>query len=428
MGMGMGFQLVRDFNVHQRPLMKRRFQYLFVGIFGLLFLTIFSSGCSNEKSKKPVSAPIPVTVGTVTSKTVPVELRAIGNVQAYSTVTVKSRVAGQIMRVYFKEGDDMKKGDLLFMIDPRPFEAALKQSEANLERDMAQVKQAEANLERDIAQEKNAQVEAERYKTLFERGVVARQQYDKFRTDWEALVATVRAASAAKANAEAAVAADRAAVENAKLQLSYCSIHSPMDGRTGSLIVQSGNIIKENDANLVVINQTTPLYVTFSVPEQNLGEIRKYLAMGKLKVQAIVPNGELFSEEGFISFIDNAVDSQTGTIRLKGTFANREKDLWPGQFVNVVLTLTTEPNAIVVPSQAIQTGQQGQYVFVVKQDLTVESRPVVAGRSVNNETVVPKGLNTDEKVVTDGQLRLYPGAKVEVKNSNSTSAPKQKAP
>ena len=424
----MGFQLVKDFKVHQRTLMKGRFQYLFVGIFGLLFLTFFSSGCSNEKSKKPVSAPIPVTVGTVTSKTVPVELRAIGNVQAYSTVTVKSRVAGQIMRVYFKEGDDMKKGDLLFMIDPRPFEAALKQSEANLERDMAQVKQAEANLERDIAQEKNAQVEAERYKTLFERGVVARQQYDKFRTDWEALVATVRAASAAKANAEAAVAADRAAVENAKLQLSYCSIHSPMEGRTGSLIVQAGNIIKENEANLVVINQITPIYVTLSVPEQNLGEIRKYMATGKLKVQAIVPNDEVFPEEGFISFIDNAVDSNTGTIRLKGTFANREKKLWPGQFVNVVLTLTTEPNAIVVLSQAIQTGQQGQYVFVVKPDFTVESMPVVTGRSVNKETVVRKGLNTDEKVVTDGQLRLYPGARVEIKTPDSAPTNKKKTP
>ena len=424
----MGFQFFRDFKAHHGTLVGWHFQYLSICILGLLILAFFSSGCSNEKSKKPASPPIPVTVGTATSKTVPVQLRAIGNVQAYSTVTVKSRVAGQIMRVYFKEGDDMKKGDLLFMIDPRPFEAALKQSEANLERDMAQVKQAEANLERDIAQEKNAQVEAERYKTLFERGVVARQQYDKFRTDWEALVATVRADRAAKANAEAAVVADRAAVENAKLQLSYCSIHSPMEGRTGSLIVQAGNIIKENEANLVVINQITPIYVTLSVPEQNLGEIRKYMATGKLKVQAIVPNGELFSEEGFISFIDNAVDSQTGTIRLKGTFANREKKLWPGQFVNVVLTLTTEPNAIVVPSQAIQTGQEGQYVFVVKQDLIVESRPVVTGRSVNKETVVRKGLNTDEKVVTDGQLRLYPGARVEIKTSDRATATKKKAP
>jgi multidrug efflux system membrane fusion protein len=332
------------------------------------------------------------------------------------------------MRVYFKEGDDVRKGVLLFMIDPRPYAAILKQAEANLERDMAIVKQAEANLERDIAQEKNAQVEAERYKMLFERGVVARQQYDKFRTDWEALVATVRAGRAAMANAEAAVVADRAAVENAKLQLSYCSIHSPMDGRTGSLIVQAGNIIKENDASLVVINQITPIYVTFSVPEQNLGEIRKYLAMGKLKVQAIVPNDEVLPEEGLISFVDNTVDSTTGMIKIKGSFANKQKRLWPGQFVNVVLTLTEDPNAIVIPSQAIQVGQQGHYVFVVKSDQTIESRPIVSGLTLNNETVIQKGLNSGETVVTDGQLRLYPGAKVEIKTSDSAKPTEKKAP
>jgi multidrug efflux system membrane fusion protein len=403
------------FKAHQGAWMKGHSQSFFTGILGLLLLAMFFSGCSDEKSKKPVSAPIPVTVSTAVQKTMPVQLRVIGNVQAYSSITVKSRVPGQIMQVYFKEGDDVKKGAPLFMIDPRPYEAILKQAEANLERDMALVKQAEANIERDIAQEKNAQVEAERYKLLFEKGVVARQQYDKFRTDWEALVATVRADRAAKANAEAAVVADRAAAENAKLQLSYCSIYSPMDGRTGSLIVQAGNIIKENDASLVVINQVTPIYVTFSVPEQNLGEIRKYLAMGKLTVQAIVPNDEVLPEEGFISFVDNTVDSTTGMIKLKGTFANKQKRLWPGQFVNVVLTLTTEPNAIVVPSQAIQVGQQGQYVFVIRSDQTVEGRPIVSGLTLNNETVIQKGLNSGEIVVTDGQLRLYPGAKVEIK-------------
>jgi multidrug efflux system membrane fusion protein len=207
------------FKTHQGVLMKGKFQSLFIrilgGILGLLLLAVFSSACSNDKSQKPASISFPVTVSTVTQKTVPVQLRAIGNVQAYSTVTVKSRVPGQIMRVYFKEGEDVKKGALLFMIDPRPFEATLKQAEANLQRDMAQVKQAEANLERDMAQEKNAQADADRYKMLFEKGVVARQQYDKFRTDWEALVAILQADRAAKANAEAAVLADRAAVENA---------------------------------------------------------------------------------------------------------------------------------------------------------------------------------------------------------------------
>jgi len=371
---------------------------------------------------------LPVEVAPVVQKKVPLQIRIIGNVQAYSTVTVKSRVAGQIMRVYFTEGQDVKKGDLLFMIDPRPFEAALKQAEANLERDLAHVKQTEANLERDMVQEKNAEAEANRYKLLFERGVVARQQYDKFRTDWEALVATVQADKAARANAEAAVLADRAAVENAKLQLSYCSIHSPMEGRTGSFLVQEGNIIKENDANLVVINQINPIHVSFSVPEQHLGEIRQYMRAGTLEVKATVPNHKGAPYQGFISFVDNAVDSGTGTIKLKGTFANKDGRLWPGQFVNVVLTLTTEPNAIVVPSQAVQAGQQGQYVFIVKPDLTVESRPVVVSRTVDGETVIQKGLSPDEQVVTDGQLRLYPGAQVEIKTSESPPPTKKKTP
>ncbi len=407
--------------------MKRVFFFLTVYWFFFLILFLITSACSNEKPKKSTPAPIPVVVAQVVQKAVPVQIRTIGNVQAYSAVTVKSRVPGQIMRVYFKEGDDVKKGVLLFTIDPRPYEAVLKQAEANLQRDRALVKQAEANLERDIVQEKNARIEAERYKMLFEKGVVSRQQYDKVRTDWEAMVATVNADRAAKANAEAAVAADLAAVENAKLQLSYCYIYSPMDGRTGSLLVQEGNLIKENEATLVVINQVIPIYVVFSVPEQNLVEIRRHLTRGKLRVQAIVPNDEVYPEEGFITFIDNTVDSATGTIKIKGTFDNRRKRLWPGQFVNVILTLTTEPNAIVVPSQAIQTGQQGQFVFVVKPDLTVEMRNVVIGRIVDQDAVVQRGLNVEERVVTDGHLRLYPGAKVEIKSSEPLSSPEKRA-
>jgi multidrug efflux system membrane fusion protein len=294
----------------------------------------------------------------------------------------------------------VRKGDLLFTIDPRPYEAALKQ--------------AEANLQKDLAQTKHAQEDARRYEFLIQKGVVARQQYDKFRTEAEAL--------------EAAVLADRAAVENAKIQLGYCSIHSPIDGRTGSLMVKQGNIIKADDVNLIVIHQIVPIDVAFSVPEQNLQEIKKYMALGKLQVDALVPSNNERPEKGTVTFVDNAVDTSTGTIRLKGTFANRERKLWPGQFVNVVLTLTREPNAIVVPSQAIQTGQQGQYVFVVNEDLTVEPRPVVVGRFVSNETVVQKGLLAGEKVVTDGQLRLYPGARVEIKTSDSANAAQKKTP
>jgi multidrug efflux system membrane fusion protein len=402
--------------------MKRKEKFfLKIILIWAMVLLLFSS-CSSSKKERP-EAVWPVEVAAAVQKTVPLQLRAIGNVQAYSTVSVKSRIAGQLIRVYFKEGQDVRKGELLFTIDPRPFEDALKQAEANLERDLAQVMQAEANIQRDMAQEKNAQVEAGRYKTLFEKGFVAKEQYDNFRTNAEALEAAVLADRAAKANAEAAVVADRAAVENAKLQLSYCSIFSPTDGRTGSLIVQEGNMIKDNDTIMVVINQITPIYVAFSVPEENLAEIKKYRIEGKLKVEALIPNDEKRPEKGVISFVDNAVDTATGTIRLKGTFANKEKRLWPGQFVRVVLTLTEEPNAIVVPTQAIQTGQEGPYVFVVKPDLTVESRPIVPGLNLNNETVIRKGLKAGENVVTDGQLRLYPGSKVEIKAPTPAMSP-----
>jgi multidrug efflux system membrane fusion protein len=420
-----GMAFVSFKNLHAN-LARGHFQALLGGVLGLICFAFFSSACSNEKPKKPASVPLPVMVSTATQKTVPVQLRAIGNVQAYSTVTVKSKVGGELVSVHFTEGQDVKKGDLLFTIDPRSFEAALKEAEAKLERDLAQVQQAKANLERDLIRAKNAEEDAKRYEVLIEKGVVARQQYEKLRADADALEATVRADRAAVENSEAAVRADRATVENAKIQLGYCLIRSPMDGRTGSLLIHRGTIVKAEDVNLLTIHQIIPIYVAFSIPEQYLLDIKKFMALGTLRVEAVVPRNEERVEKGAITFIDNTVDSSTGTIRLKGTFENRERRLWPGQFVNTVLTLTSESNVVVIPSQAIQTGQQGQYVFVVKQDMTVELRSVVVGQTANDETVIHKGLHADEKVVTDGQLRLRPGAKVEIKNSNS--APKPKAP
>jgi multidrug efflux system membrane fusion protein len=285
-------------------------------------------------------------------------------------------------------------------------------------------------------------LDAQRYKSLFERKVVAEQQYDQFRANAEALDATVRADRAAidsanasvqaskeaVENAQAAVLAERAALESAKIQLGYCSIYSPIDGRTGNLLLQQGNIVKANDTPyLVVINQINPIFVVFSVPEQNLPAVKKYLAVGKLTLEAIIPNDRDPPEQGVLSFVDNTVNTATGTIQLKGTFANADRRLWPGQFVNAVLTLTTESNAIVVPSQAIQTGQQGQYVFVVKPDLTVELRPVVVQRALSEETVVEQGLKPGETVVTDGQLQLVPGSRVEIKNRPSTAGSQEKS-
>lgn len=358
-----------------------------------IVVTVFFFACS-KKSGPPPKPPVPVTAGTVIQKTVPVQVRAIGNVETYSTIAVKSQIDGQLISVHFKEGQDVKKGDILFTIDPRPYEAALKQAEANLAKDSAQLE--------------NARVEVSRYVELVKKGYVAQEQYDQIRTNAAALEATVNA--------------DKALVENARLQLRYCFIYSPITGRTGNLMANQGNLIKANADNpMVTINQIQPIYVTFSVPEQYLSEIKKYMAGSKVKVEVYVTRDEDHPEEGVLTFIDNAVDMTTGTIKLKGTFANKEKRLWPGQFVNVILTLTTQPNAVVVPSQAIQTGQIGDYVFVIKRDLTVESRPVIIARTLDGETVVEKGLQPGDKVVTDGQLRLIPGAKVEIKTSGKSS-------
>ena len=361
-------------------------------ILSVLLIT-FLPACS-KKVGPPPKPPVPVTVGVVIQKTVPVQIRAIGNVEAYSTVSVKSQIGGELIRVHYKEGQDVQKGDLLFTIDPRPYEAALKQAEANLAKDMAQLE--------------NARAELLRYEELIKRDYVTRQEYDQIHANAAALEATVKAGMAL--------------VDNARLQLKYCFIYSPINGKTGNLMEDKGNLIKANaDGPMVVINQIQPVYASFSMPEQYLSEIKKYLSAGKVKVEAFLTKVTDHPEEGILTFIDNTVDITTGTIRLKATFPNKENRLWPGQFVDVVTTLTTQPSAILVPSQAVQTGQKGQYVFVIKNDLTVESRPVIISRTIGGEAVAEKGLQPGEKVVTDGQLRLVPGAKVEIKSSSENA-------
>jgi membrane fusion protein, multidrug efflux system len=354
-------------------------------------------GQSTGKSSQPgMNEAVPVSVATVVQKDVPIQLRVIGNVEAYSSVAVKSQVPGQLVDVYFKEGQEVKKGDRIFIIDPRSFEAALRQSEANLTRDIAQMKKAEAD--------------ARRYTDLFKRGIVSQQDYDQNRTNFEAFQSTVKA--------------DEAAVENAKVQLSHCYIFSPIDGRVGKLMVNQGNMVKENDTILVTINQTKPIYVDFYVPQQDLPDVKKYMSLKKLRVQATVPSDKDHPVLGELTFINNQVDTNTGTILLKALFPNESESLWPGQFVNVVLILTTQPKAVLVPSQAVQTGQEGQYVFIVKYDLTVESRNVIVGSNLDQEVIIVKGLQPGERVVTDGQLRLAPGIKVEIKNSAESETQK----
>lgn len=354
----------------------------------LLILSVLLPACSANKEEPKPKPPVPVKVAVSAQKTVPVQIRVIGNVEAYSTVSIKSQVNGILEKVYFREGEDVRRGELLFTIDSRPFEAALRQ--------------ARAALARDIAQEKFARTQASRYAALLKDGIVSQDQYEQLRATADALAETVRA--------------DRAAVDNAVVMLGYCSIRSPLDGRTGNLMVQAGNLVKANDVPiLVTINQIHPIYVTFSVPEQELAGIKRHMASRNLKVEAFIPGDTGPAEQGVISFLDNMVDSATGTIKIKGTFANGQTRLWPGQFVDVVLTLANIPDAVVAPSQAVQTGQEGQYLFVVKPDRTVALRQVETGVQFNGEIVIAKGLRAGETVVTDGQLNLVPGAKVEIK-------------
>jgi multidrug efflux system membrane fusion protein len=338
---------------------------------------------------------VPVLIATAMQKTVPLQIRAVGNVEAYSTVSVKSQVTGVVMQAHFKEGQDVKKGQLLFTIDPRPYDAALKQ--------------AEANLARDVAQLQNSREQARRYAELVKKEYVSKEQYDQIRANADA--------------AEAVVQADQAAVENAKVQLSYCYIFSPLDGQVGTLLVNEGNLVRVNDATpLVVINQITPINVTFSVPEQNLADIRRHMATGSLKVAAQFQSDEGRPEQGSLAFVDNAVDRTTGTIKLKAEFKNGDRRLWPGQFINVALTLSTQSDAVVVPSEAVQVGQEGQHVFVVKPDNSVEVRPVVVARTAEGEAVIAKGLQPGEQIVREGQFLLGPESRIEIKGGKTTEA------
>ncbi|HSB10962.1 MAG TPA: efflux RND transporter periplasmic adaptor subunit [Blastocatellia bacterium] len=402
--------LVRRYSIRMPRIRRVTAIRLTLVSLGALLVSSCSGTRASSGNRDAASPAVPVTAATVVQKTVPIQTRAIGNVEAYSTVQVKAQAGGELTKVHFTEGQFVKKGAMLFTIDPRPFEAAINQIEANIQRDVAQVRQAQATLAKDAAQARNAEVEAQRYADLLEKGVVSKEQYDQFRTSFEALQATVNADRAAINSSEQAVKADQANLASAKLQLAYCYIRSPIDGRTGSLMVHEGNLIKANDVPIVVIDQVDPIRVSFSVPEQQLGDIKKYSDEGTLKVEAVIAGQEQRPLTGTLSFLDNAVDTNTGTIRLKGGFSNPEKRLWPGQFVSVVLTVSVQPDAIVVPSHAVQQGQTGAFVFVINPDLTVESRSVVAGRSLDSETVIEKGLSPGERVVTDGQLRLVPGA------------------
>jgi len=352
-------------------------------------LTAFQIGVSRAQDAKAANPPatFPVTVATVLQQNVPVRIQAIGNVEAYSTVALKARVDGQILEVNFKDGMEVKKGAVLFKIDPRPFEATLRQ--------------AEANLMRDTAQKDQTRSQERRYQELLEKNFVSKEAYAQIRTNAD--------------SADASSLASKATVENARLQLEYCTIRSPIDGFVGKVMLQMGNMVKANDTNpLVVINQVRPIYVNFSVPEQNLSLIRSYMAKGPLYVEALPPNTEQAAASGTLIFVDNAVDTSTGTIKLRGVFPNKDNALWPGQYVSASLKLYEQRNALVVPAQSVQNGPAGQYVYVVNSNMTTEIRKIEVGRSDGTDTIITKGLQKGEQIVVKGQLRLTPGAKVTI--------------
>jgi len=341
------------------------------------------------------TATVPVSTATVEQHAVPLAISVIGTSEAFHTVAVRAQVTGELTAVKFKEGDDVKEGQVIFELDRRPLEAALAQ--------------AQANLLRDTAQEANARASSARYQDLLTRGIATREQADQSRTAAEALAATLQA--------------DRAAVENAKVQLDYATIEAPIAGRTGTLMVHEGNLVRANDTTpLVTINQVAPIYVSFGVPEGQLPELKRYLAAGTVKLEASAPN-ETVKSLGRITFIDNAVDPTTGQIKVKGSFPNQDKRLWPGQFVNVTVTLKNDPNAIVVPTAAVQNGQTGTYVFVVDQG-KAEIRNVTVERQSGDITVIKDGLKPGESVVTDGQNRLVGGSRISIKSGPGAAGAK----
>ena len=403
-------------------------------LLGLLTAAFLLASCANSppteagdggkgkgkfKGKNAGGGPVPVEVAKVALKSVPVDVQVVGNVESYSVVNIRAQTGGQLTEVMFHEGEYVKKGDLLFTIDRKPLEGQLRSAEANLQRSTAQKLQAEANLAKDEANERYTRGQAERYAKLVQDGVFSKEQGEQLKSSADALKQGLEADRAAIRSLEAQMQADQSAINNLRIQLGYTTVYSPIDGRSGNILQKAGNIVAANTTDLAVISQIEPIYVTFAVPEARLGDVKRYSELGKLPVTARAQDGSGDLERGELTFIDSAVDTSTGTIKLKGTFQNKDHRLWPGQFVNVGLRLTTRNNAVVVPNQAVQTGQDGTYVYVVGEDRTVSVRPVKTGPRIDLDMVIDEGLKGGETVVTEGQLRLQPGSKVQIRGEQT---------
>jgi multidrug efflux system membrane fusion protein len=401
-------------------------------LLGVLVATLLLSACSSAPTNvgdggkgkgkgngKNGDGTVPVEVAKVTLKNVPVDISVVGNVEAYSVVTVRAQTGGMLTNVNFQEGDYVKKDAVLFLIDRKPLEGQMKSAVANLQKSTALELQAEANLNRDAANAKYAREQTDRYLKLVEQGIFAKEQGEQLKSNADSLAQLLEADKAAINSAKAQMESDQSAINNLDIQLAYTNVYAPMDGRTGNVVQKAGNIITANTMDLATINQVEPIYVTFSVPEARLADVKRYSDSNKLAVTARAQDGTGDVEQGELSFIDNSVDTSTGTIKLKGTFPNKAHKLWPGQFVNVGLRLTMRNNAVVVPNQAVQTGQDGTYVYVVGEDRTVSVVPIKTGPRIDQDMVIEDGLKGGETVVTEGQLRLQPGSKVQIRDAQT---------
>lgn len=410
-------------------------QRLFCRLAVIVTTTALLAGCSNQAQQNFTRPPAPVIVSTAVSQDVSNYMDALGKIVARETVSIQPQVSGRITQIHFTDGANVRKGQLLFTIDPRPFDANLKQAQANLARDTAAKKQAEANLAREIAREKWGLAQVGRYRTLVEQGVVPKEQYEQLRADYDSLKANSEAARAAVRSADETIKVDQAAIETAKVQLSYCYIHSPIDGRAGQRLVDIGNVVNpggaggNNDSNgvpnnaLLVIERLDPIYADFTISQNNLSAVQDQMRAGTLLAEVRLPDTADDPISGRLTFVDNAVQSETGQVTLRATLPNPGHRFWPGRFVNVRLLLGTIPGAVLVPASAPQMSANGSYVIVVKPDLTAEQRNVSLGQRQGDLIVVEKGVAAGEKVVTTGQLGVTPGGKVVIEQPAGANSP-----
>jgi multidrug efflux system membrane fusion protein len=407
-----------------------------LGIALLIPALLFSlAGCVNKAQQNFERPPAPVTVAAAVSQDVSNYLDSLGKIVARETVAIQPQVSGRIMQIHFSDGSNVKRGQLLFTVDPRPFEANLKQAQANLSRDAALKKQAEANLAREVAREKWGLTQVERYRTLVEQGVVASEQYQQLRADYDTLKANTEAARAQVRSADETIKVDNAAIETARVQLSYCYIHSPIDGRAGQRLVDVGNVVNPGggtggDSNsttpsnaLLVIERLNPIYADFTVSQNHLSAVQQQMRAGSLRAEVRLPDTNDDAVFGQLTFVDNAVQNETGQVTLRATLPNPDHRFWPGRFVNVRLVLSTVQSAVLVPASAPQTSANGSYVYVVKPDSTAEQRPVSLGQRQGDLIVVEKGVAAGEQIVTDGQLGVTPGGKVAVEQPREANSP-----